>query len=426
MAIRRCAMSGPIPETPDGERCAGDHLRRRHACRLRWRTRPCGGAGVSCCSRCAGGPIRSGLPRIRTTGLGPANSAVSAGSRPRRVAATWPSSDRSCGRRSGSLRPDLRGVRLMPQHRAYIPRRRRSSAVGHRPAVRAARASGCLARRRSLRNCHAATARSAAARRANADRADIARGLALLDANEPVRYRPGRGGRQQPSAGGGGAGRHRPGAGARGGIAPQSAASARPRAAVSWSKLPRSARTIASTCRSIGPPTIEAAAAAGLAGVAVVAGSTIVAEPERIAAAADRAKIFVVGVNADGTDPMTTAAPGPSSDKPGELKIFLVAAEESGDRLGAALMRALRQRSADRSAVFRRRRPRDGGRRARQPVADRRFRHHRLRSHSGPAAAHRQPHGQDGSRGAGVPTACAGHHRQPGLHAAGRSLRALV
>ena len=52
----------------------------------------------------------------------------------------------------------------------------------------------------------------------------------------------------------------------------------------------------------IGPPTVEAAGAAGLAGVAVVAGSTIVAEPERIAAAADRAKIFVIGVDADGTD----------------------------------------------------------------------------------------------------------------------------
>ena len=51
----------------------------------------------------------------------------------------------------------------------------------------------------------------------------------------------------------------------------------------------------------IGPPTIDAAGAAGLAGVAVVAGSTIVAEPERIAAAADRAKIFVIGVDADGT-----------------------------------------------------------------------------------------------------------------------------
>ena len=52
----------------------------------------------------------------------------------------------------------------------------------------------------------------------------------------------------------------------------------------------------------IGPPTVEAAAGAGLAGLAVVAGSTLVAEPERIAAAADRAKVFVIGVNADGTD----------------------------------------------------------------------------------------------------------------------------
>ena len=51
----------------------------------------------------------------------------------------------------------------------------------------------------------------------------------------------------------------------------------------------------------IGPPTIDEVRAAGLAGVAVVAGSTIVAEPERIAAAADRAKIFVIGIDADGT-----------------------------------------------------------------------------------------------------------------------------
>ena len=49
---------------------------------------------------------------------------------------------------------------------------------------------------------------------------------------------------------------------------------------------------------SIGPRTVANAAAAGLAGIAVAAGSTIVAEPERIAAAADRAGIFVVGVDA--------------------------------------------------------------------------------------------------------------------------------
>lgn len=51
---------------------------------------------------------------------------------------------------------------------------------------------------------------------------------------------------------------------------------------------------------TIGPRTIEGAAAAGLAGVAVVAGSTIVAEPGLIVAAADRSKLFVTGVEAAG------------------------------------------------------------------------------------------------------------------------------
>lgn len=47
---------------------------------------------------------------------------------------------------------------------------------------------------------------------------------------------------------------------------------------------------------SIGPRTVEGAARAGLAGIAVVAGSTIVAEPDRLAQAADHAQMFVVGV----------------------------------------------------------------------------------------------------------------------------------
>jgi DUF1009 family protein len=50
---------------------------------------------------------------------------------------------------------------------------------------------------------------------------------------------------------------------------------------------------------SIGPDTIERVAAAGLAGIAVVAGSTVVAETERIATAADRAKLFLIGVGDD-------------------------------------------------------------------------------------------------------------------------------
>ncbi|HVX98581.1 MAG TPA: UDP-2,3-diacylglucosamine diphosphatase LpxI [Pseudorhodoplanes sp.] len=47
---------------------------------------------------------------------------------------------------------------------------------------------------------------------------------------------------------------------------------------------------------SIGPETVEAAARAGLRGVAVAAGSTIVAEPQAVARAADRAGLFVAGV----------------------------------------------------------------------------------------------------------------------------------
>ena len=47
---------------------------------------------------------------------------------------------------------------------------------------------------------------------------------------------------------------------------------------------------------SIGPRTIAGVAEAGLAGLAVIAGGTIVAEPAAIVEAADRANIFVVGM----------------------------------------------------------------------------------------------------------------------------------
>jgi DUF1009 family protein len=49
---------------------------------------------------------------------------------------------------------------------------------------------------------------------------------------------------------------------------------------------------------AIGPKTVEAAARAGLAGIAVLAESTIVAEPAELARAADAAKLFVCGVSA--------------------------------------------------------------------------------------------------------------------------------
>jgi hypothetical protein len=50
---------------------------------------------------------------------------------------------------------------------------------------------------------------------------------------------------------------------------------------------------------SIGPRTIEGVARAGLAGVAVAAGSTIIAEAAEVIATADREKIFVAGASED-------------------------------------------------------------------------------------------------------------------------------
>ncbi len=48
---------------------------------------------------------------------------------------------------------------------------------------------------------------------------------------------------------------------------------------------------------AIGPRTIENVARAGLGGLAVAAGSAIVAEPEKVSAAVERAKIFFIGVS---------------------------------------------------------------------------------------------------------------------------------
>src|SRR5258706_14298377 len=60
----------------------------------------------------------------------------------------------------------------------------------------------------------------------------------------------------------------------------------------------------------IGPPTVGAVSTAGLAGIAAVARSTIVAEPERIAAAADGAKIFLIRGGAHGEVRRSPARPG--------------------------------------------------------------------------------------------------------------------
>jgi len=64
-------------------------------------------------------------------------------------------------------------------------------------------------------------------------------------------------------------------------------------------KAPKPAQDRRFDLPSIGPRTIENAARAGLAGVAVAAGSTIIAEAAQVAAAADRERIFLIGVHED-------------------------------------------------------------------------------------------------------------------------------
>ncbi len=63
-------------------------------------------------------------------------------------------------------------------------------------------------------------------------------------------------------------------------------------------KAPKRGQDLRFDMPSIGPQTVEGVARAGLAGIAVVAGQTIIAEPERVVTAADRAGIFVVGTDA--------------------------------------------------------------------------------------------------------------------------------
>lgn len=60
---------------------------------------------------------------------------------------------------------------------------------------------------------------------------------------------------------------------------------------------------------AIGPATIEAVAAAGLAGVAVMAGQVIIAERKRVAALADTNELFVEGVKPEGASGLGRSEP---------------------------------------------------------------------------------------------------------------------
>lgn len=63
-------------------------------------------------------------------------------------------------------------------------------------------------------------------------------------------------------------------------------------------KAPKAGQDLRFDLPTTGPRTVEGAAAAGLAGIAVVAGHTIVAEPQAMTVDADRAGLFIVGLPA--------------------------------------------------------------------------------------------------------------------------------
>ena len=63
-------------------------------------------------------------------------------------------------------------------------------------------------------------------------------------------------------------------------------------------KAPKSGQDLRFDLPTIGPRTVEATASAGLAGIAVIAGNTIAAEPQAMIALADAKNLFVVGLPA--------------------------------------------------------------------------------------------------------------------------------
>jgi len=86
---------------------------------------------------------------------------------------------------------------------------------------------------------------------------------------------------------------------------------------------------------AIGPNTVAAAVEAGLSGIAIEANATLLLDRAAIVDAADRAGIFVIGIE------VADAASGAGQDP----LIYLIAGEPSGDALGANLMRALKEKT---------------------------------------------------------------------------------
>lgn len=92
---------------------------------------------------------------------------------------------------------------------------------------------------------------------------------------------------------------------------------------------------------TIGAGTVKAALAAGLKGIAIEAGGALVIDRDALAAAADAAGLFIVGV-------AVTPARTPAGAGGGPL-VFVIAGEPSGDALGARVMAALKAKTGGRA-----------------------------------------------------------------------------
>ena len=127
--------------------------------------------------------------------------------------------------------------------------------------------------------------------------ADIAKGREVLGALRPVRHRPGRGRDRRACGGGRGHRGHRRAVGARGAAARGGRIRAKSGRGV-LVKAPKSGQDLRFDLPAVGAKTIEGAARAGLAGIAVIAGHTIAADSQAMIEAADRAGLFIQGLPA--------------------------------------------------------------------------------------------------------------------------------
>ena len=105
-----------------------------------------------------------------------------------------------------------------------------------------------------------------------------------------ARYRPGGGGAAGPRA------RCRGDRGHRCAASPAARRCVAKARAACWSRRRSRGRSVAPICRRSARRTVEAAAAAGLRGIAIEAGASLVLDRAALVAAADRTGLFVVGV----------------------------------------------------------------------------------------------------------------------------------